>query len=141
MGGYKEREGGGKGEILFHRDQMLILTSNPMYRNEDHVLQAENQGMRSKKSAIKGQWLRISKIMTARESCLVMEKCVNDSIKPIPTARCVWVTFIKITLGCLLKCIFLGSSPDPLNQNLDERLKNQYFNRAHQVILGHDKSH
>lgn len=97
--------------------------------------------MRSKKSAIKGQQFRISKNMTSIESCLVMEKCVNGSLKPIHTARCVWVTSIRITVGCLAKCIFLVSSSDPLKQNLDEKFRNRYFNIAPQVILGHGKSH
>lgn len=114
MGIKKDRDGGTEKVCSKVRDQMLILTSNPMYRNEDYIFQAKNHGMRPKKSAIKEQQFRISKNMTSIESCLVMEKCVNGSLKPIHTARCVWVTSIRITIGCLSKCIFLVSSSDPL---------------------------
>lgn len=48
--GYKERQGGGKGEVCsIVGGQMIILTSNLMCRNEDHVFQAKNQGMSLKR--------------------------------------------------------------------------------------------
>ena len=46
MGTKKDREGGKEKVCSKVRGQMLILTSNPMYRNEDHVLQAKNQGIK-----------------------------------------------------------------------------------------------